>query len=246
MQTEQSREAYNIWHDQRGRAESRNPLTFAWYRSVWNEISGMKPKRILEVGCGRGDFALFLAGQIPSAVITAVDFSDVAVEQATEKAALLGRNVSFRCADAEALPFDSGSFDLVISCECMEHVAKPRLMAAELSRVTQSAGKVCLTTENYLNGILLARLHAWLSGRPFDSGSGFQPRENIIFFWQVIRWLREAGLTVERTESSHYQWLLLPGVNPANLATESFSSDWARRMAKPFGRHYSFFARKSV
>jgi ubiquinone/menaquinone biosynthesis C-methylase UbiE len=246
VETDENRHSYDEWHSQRDRAQHGNPLSFAWYRSVFREISGYNPNRILEVGCGRGEFALFLSDKFGTAEITAVDFSEVAIASAQHAAARLNKKVNFICANAESLPFSDNEFDLVVSCECMEHVPSPRIMAVELSRVTQPGGKVCLTTENYLNGMLLARLQSWLTGRPFDSGSGVQPRENLMFFWRVERWLRDAGLMIEQTESCHYQWLLLPRVDPAQLCTESFSSAWAQRLAKPFGRHYSFFARKPV
>ncbi len=76
------------------------------------------------------------------------------------------------------------------------------------------------------------------------SGSGVQPRENFFLFFQVQKYLSDAGLAVSRTRSSHYQWLLLPRVDPARLCTCEFKSGWARLLAKPFGRHFSFFGHK--
>jgi hypothetical protein len=80
--------------------------------------------------------------------------------------------------------------------------------------------------------------------KPFNSGSGVQPHENLFFFWMISKYLRSSGLVLERTESCHLQWLLLPRVDPARLCTEHFSSPWSRFLAKPFGRHYSFFGFK--
>ena len=111
-------------------------------------------------------------------------------------------------------------------------------------RVLKPGGRFCLTTENYLNGMLLAWLHCYLTSRPFNSGSGVQPLEQFFVFPQVKRYLKRAGLVVERTESTHYQWLLLPGVAPARLCTPEFKKSWARILAKPFGRHFSFFGYK--
>jgi hypothetical protein len=39
-------------------------------------------------------------------------------------------------------------------------------------------------------------------------------------------------------------WLLLPRVAPHKLCTRQFDSLWARRLALPFGLHFSFFGRK--
>ena len=146
--------------------------------------------------------------------------------------------------DAQALPFDDLSFDLIVSCECMEHVPHPPQMAREMARVLKPGGQYCLTTENYLNGMLIGWLYSFLSGKPFNSGSGIQPRENFFFYWLVRGYLRNAGLTVERMESCHYQWLLLPRIAPSRLCTRRFDNPLAKRLAFPFGRHMSFFGRK--
>ena len=119
-------------------------------------------------------------------------------------------------------------------------------MAREVSRVSKAGAKVCITTENYFNGMLLARVYAWITKRPFDSGSGIQPRENLFFFWVVHGYLEEAGLQVQRTESCYYQWLLLPRVAPSLLCTQYVKSKMARRLLKPFGRHFSYFLRKPL
>jgi len=245
MPQNNTREAYDIWHREHGTLEpDDDPLRFPWYESVFREVAEFQPQRILEVGCGRGEFAIFLRRQFPDADIAGIDFSEAAIQIAAERSEKGEANVNFIRADAENLPFDDETYDLVISCECMEHVHDPEKMARELSRIARLGAKICLTTENYLNGMMVARFHSWLIGRPFNSGSGVQPRENLIFFWNVKRWLEKAGLSVERMESCHYQWLLLPGIAPSRLCTNQFRKRWLRRFAKPFGRHFSFFARK--
>jgi len=100
-----------------------------------------------------------------------------------------------------------------------------------------------MTTKNYFNGMLPAWAKSWVTGQPFDSGSGVQPHENFFCFWHVHSYLHYAGLVVDKTESCHYHWLLPPRIDPARLCTVQFSSDFARFLAKPFGRHF-FFGRK--
>lgn len=236
-------EEYDAWHRERAGSDD-GALQMPWYDSVYREILKVRADHILEVGCGRGEFAILLRSIFPNADITAVDFSAAAIQIA--KSRQNSSNVFFQQADACFLPFENESFDLVISCECMEHVENPRSMAQELSRVSKRGANVCITTENYFNGMLLARLHAWITKHPFDSGSGVQPRENLFFFWIVRRYLEEAGLRVERTESSYYQWLLLPRVAPSSLCTRYFKSKAVQRLMKPFGRHFSYFSRKPL
>lgn len=237
--------AYDEWHHLAAlKDNTSSPLDLPWYESVSRNIKDHPGGDILEIGCGRGKFAIWLAKMMPQFKVTGVDFSQTAIELATQSAASQKTGVSFIQGDATALPIADDSFDLVISCECMEHVEEPSKMAREMARVLKPGGRFCLTTPSQLNGMIIARLHSLLTGRPYDSGAGVQPRENFYFFWTVRRYLRKAGLTVERMESSHYQWLLLPGVDPARLRTTQFSTRWARRLAFPFGLHFSFFGQK--
>src|SRR6185503_8546543 len=97
------------------------------------------------------------------------------------------RPPQFCVEDAQALSFESASFDFVVSCECMEHVPQPALMAREIARVLKPGGGFVITTENYFNGMILGWLNAWLRRQPFDSGSGVQPHENFFLFWRVRR-----------------------------------------------------------
>lgn len=236
---------YDEWHRQmKNSGETASPLDHPWYESVYREIQNYPSCRLLEVGCGRGGFAIWLSQKQPQFNITGLDFSASAIEIAKESAAKQQAPVEFVQGDAEALPFEDGAFDLVISCECMEHVPHPPQMAREMARVLKPGGRFCLTTENYLNGMLIGWMHSWLTRRPFNSGSGVQPRENFFMFWMVRNYLQAAGLTVRAMESSHHQWLLLPRVNPAKLCTQHFKNPVARRLAFPFGRHMSFFGHK--
>jgi SAM-dependent methyltransferase len=237
-----AREAYDAWHRQR--AAAADPLVFPWYASAFADIDKNARGRLLEVGCGRGDFAIWLARTMPHLDIAAVDFSGAAIELARSRAAAEKSNIIFSIGDAERLELPDRSFDYVVSCECIEHVEHPAAAAREIRRVLKPGGRFCLTTENYFNGMLIAWLNAWATRQPFDSGAGVQPRENFLLFWRVRRYLQDAGLAVDRTESCHYQWLLLPGVDPARLCTRTFSSAWASALAKPFGRHFSFFGHR--
>jgi hypothetical protein len=103
-------------------------------------------------------------------------------------------------------------------------------------------GPLGMTTKDYFNGMLPAWAKSWVIGRPFDSGSGVQPHENFFCVRHVHSHLHCAGLVVDKKESCHYQWLLLPRIDAARLCTVQFPS--ARFLAKPFGRHFSFFGRK--
>ena len=98
------------WDDrtQAGSVEHLTPLATAVTRVV------PKPERVLDVGTGTGEAALFLAREFPTAGVRGVDVSEAMIKLAQAKVGLDpdGR-IAFRVADASNLPYDDESFDLV-------------------------------------------------------------------------------------------------------------------------------------
>lgn len=75
------------------------------------EVADLTPGRALDVGCGEGADAIWLARS--GWTVTAIDISDVAVSRAREAAELAGVVVEWVRGDALQTPFPAGSFDLV-------------------------------------------------------------------------------------------------------------------------------------
>src|SRR5205823_12205174 len=73
------------------------------------EVAGLPPGRALDVGCGEGADAIWLAGR--GWTVTAIDISDVAVSRAREAAQLAGAEVDWVCGDAPQTPFPARAFD---------------------------------------------------------------------------------------------------------------------------------------
>ena len=215
-------------------------LTHPWYQTVMQLLPDLNGKKVLEIGCGRGDFSIWLAKKYPEAHITGTDFSPAAIKIAGEKINYQLPNLSFKVENAEQLSFTNESFDFIISCETMEHVFHPQLMANEMYRVLKKEGNFILTTENYFNGYILLWLKTWITGKPFNSGSGIQPHENFFTFIGVKKFFRNAGFTLSKTYSNHFQFLLLPGISPDKLCVTDFKTKFWQQLYKPFGRHYTY------
>jgi ubiquinone/menaquinone biosynthesis C-methylase UbiE len=96
-------------------------------------------ERALDVGTGAGALALALAPLVREVV--GVDRVPELLALARERAAAFG-NVELVEADATALPFADGSFDLVATIRTLHHVPRPELVIAELARVTRQGGRV--------------------------------------------------------------------------------------------------------
>ncbi len=109
------------------------------------EVASLPPGRALDVGCGEGGDAIWLARK--GWTVTAIDISDVAVIRAREAAELAGAVVEWVRGDALQTPFPAGSFDLV----SMQYPALPKA-------VGQAAVRALLGTVRP-GGLLLAVYH---------------------------------------------------------------------------------------
>jgi len=230
-----NQEEYNVWHKENEQIFI-NPLSFQWYQTVYKLIPDLNNIKVLEIGCGSGSFAKLLIQRFPTIQLTAVDISDQAITNAKKNIP----GIDFQVADAQNLQFEDSSFDFVISCETLEHIPEPKKMLKEMHRVLKKSGRFILTTENYFNGMILLWIKSWIQRKPFDSGSGLQPRENFFTFFMIKKWMRQQSLKLTHTESNHFQWLLLPGVSPGKLCTMDFKTLVLKKIFKPFGRHYTY------
>ena len=84
------------------------------------EAAGLTPGRALDVGCGEGADAIWLARN--GWTVTAIDISNVAVDRARAAAELAGPAVEWICGDALRTAFPASSFDLV----SMQYPALPK------------------------------------------------------------------------------------------------------------------------
>lgn len=232
--------SYNEWHENIHGNSSLDQIYLAqWHKDALKLAGPLSGMDLLEVGCGAGDFSIYLASCGASSVIS-TDFSTKAIKIAQSKCVAQASTVNFQVADAQKLPFDNNSFDLVISCECLEHVPDPRKALAEMFRVIKPGGRLILTTENYSNAMVIYWLMAWFTGKPFNSGATVQPVEHFFVYWRVLRMMRKAGFVAGRILGAHYVFFILPGTHPHTFVREYISSPLATKLLKPFARHMSF------
>lgn len=104
---------------------------------------------ILDVGCGTGEITARLAELYPRAALVGVDLIAGHLEAARERCAGLGGRVAFREADAFALPFADGTFDLVVCRHMLQAVPGPDAAIAEMVRVLRAGGRLHLLVEDY-------------------------------------------------------------------------------------------------
>lgn len=95
-----------------------------------------RPERILVLGCGEGDPALFLAREFPAARVRGIDREEAAVRRAAERVGLdpEGR-IAFKAGSPRRLPFPDDGFDLLVALDM-------RPSPAEAARVLRPGGRL--------------------------------------------------------------------------------------------------------
>ena len=106
----------------------------------------LRGKRVLEIGCGMGLHTQELAQR--GAETHAVDLTDVAVEATRARMADQGLDAAVRRADAESLPYDSGTFDFVWSWGVIHHSARTTRIVREIARVLRPHGEARVMVYN--------------------------------------------------------------------------------------------------
>lgn len=212
------RKAYDVWHC------SLNvdlTATTPWHGLVQRHLDPTRDicgKTILEIGCGRGELAFWLAAQpFGPHRIVAADISPVAVGKgrafALERKL---RGIEWEVGDIHNLAHASRTFDTVISCETIEHLPEPGRALAELARVLRVGGHLFLTTPNYLGVMGLYRLYLRLTGRKYQEEG--QPLNRLTLWPRTLAWVKSAGLVVESLDGvGHY--ILRRGRAPRPIRT---------------------------
>jgi ubiquinone/menaquinone biosynthesis C-methylase UbiE len=114
------------------------------------ERHGLPPNaRVLDVGCGTGEWSRRVAQLWPGAEVKGVDVLPASVAWATRQQAALAPRLSFAVGDAYALDAPDASFDFVACRHVLQAIPEPQRVIAELARVTRPGGVVHLLSEDY-------------------------------------------------------------------------------------------------
>ena len=104
---------------------------------------GIRPgSKVLDIACGTGNAAMPAART--GAAVTGVDIATNLLEQARSRAAAEKVEIRFDEGDAEDLPYDDGSFDVVLSMFGAMFAPRPEKVAAELIRVCRPGGVIAM------------------------------------------------------------------------------------------------------
>jgi len=139
---------------------SHSPETYdAWYATPFgryadrlekNLICRLVPevnrKLVLDVGCGTGNYSIVLVGM--GAHVVGVDAQLPMIAMAKLRSKKLRLDLEVVLADAVALPFRAGVFDLSVSILALCFIRHPRWVIEEMRRATKQGGGLIVGTLN--------------------------------------------------------------------------------------------------
>ena len=118
-------------------------IDIIWRKMAINELRNDKPKLILDVATGTGDFAFEALSMLKPEKIIGVDISQGMLNIAQQK--IIKRNVSDRfeviLGDSEKLPFNENKFDAVTVAYGVRNFEDLQLGLADIKRVLKPGGK---------------------------------------------------------------------------------------------------------
>jgi len=166
-------------------------------------VAQLQPgERVLDVGCGPGSLTVPAARKVgKKGKAAGIDASPEMIEVATGKARKRGLEVDFRVAPIEALPFEDGGFDVVLSSLMLHHlpddvkaqglseiirVLKPdgRLVAVDLTGGHSPAGHILSLFGHRMPSDYVERLQGMMRA------AGFESVEEVRSKWKQMAFIR--------------------------------------------------------
>ena len=161
----------------------------ATYRPVHNAVvralRDAPCRRVLDIGCGTGQLTARLGDALPKARVIGCDFSAGMLRQAAAR----GARSTWVRGDAGCLPFQSATFDAIVSTEAFHWFPDQDRALAEFRRVLAPGGRLLLALVNTPTPVVSDLFYAGsrLVGEPF--------------YWPTMRQMRDkvaaAGFRVE-------------------------------------------------
>ena len=109
------------------------------------KFAGVRPgQRVLDVGCGTGVVAI-TATRL-GATVCGIDLTPELLERARDNSRIAELDIDWREGDVEALPFEDGGFDIVLSQFGHMFAPRPEVAIAQMLRVLKPGGTIAFST----------------------------------------------------------------------------------------------------
>ena len=152
--------------------------------------------RVLDVGCGTGELLRRIRANVPDAVLAGLDPVPEMLDVAREK---LSGHDDLRVGYADRLPWNAGTFDVVVSCNMFHYISEPLTALREMARVLRPTGALVLTDwcDDYF-ACRICNLYLRLTNRAFYKT--YRQAE-------CLELLKVAGYEVQSFERYKISWL---------------------------------------
>lgn len=108
---------------------------------IREHLGGLRGKRVLDVGCGKGRFARVFQQQEPEAELWGLDISE-------EMLRFVPAGIHTRAGSMTDLPFENDFFDAAYATESLEHAVEIERAVAEICRVVKPGGRIAVIDKN--------------------------------------------------------------------------------------------------
>lgn len=129
-------------------------------KELWKEAFSLRlpegPLDILDVGCGTGAMGLVLSEM--GHRVKGIDLSEKMMNVGREKAKERGLSMTFEIGDAEQIPFEDNTFDVVINRHLLWTLPHPEKALLDWKRVIKPGGFVIVVEGRWDNGTVSAKI----------------------------------------------------------------------------------------
>ncbi|MCY6371302.1 MerR family transcriptional regulator [Clostridium ganghwense] len=170
---------------------------YGWMKWFFEQLNIPKNAKILEVGCGDASLWEKNLNRIPKGWdITLTDFSKGMLEDAKRNLGNNATNFKFKIVDAQDIPFDDCSFDVVIANHMLYHVENREKAFAEIARVLKMGGCFYTSTvgKNHMaemRELIFKFKSQAMTSKSWDITSSFQLENG---FKQIDKWFKNVKL----------------------------------------------------
>lgn len=144
--------------------------------------------RILEIGCGAGDFTQYLASELPPCLFYGIDISEGLLKVARKR--ITKQGIEFLNGDVEDIDPNFGNFNAVIGASILHHVDVSRTLAS-IYKVLVPGGKILFMEPNMLNPQIWLEKNIRFIGRMLQNTDD----ETAFFKKEMFNFLKDANFT---------------------------------------------------
>lgn len=173
-------------------------------------------QRVLDVACGTGVVSITAART--GAQVTGLDLTPELLQAARDNARIAGLTIEWHEGDAEALPFDSGHFDVVVSQYGHIFAPRPQVAMDEMLRVLKPGGTIAFST--WPPELMMGRLFMLRSSYLPPPPPGVPPP----YLWGDPAVIRDRLAGRARDLSFHRETMRVPALSPEHFCASQEQS----------------------